>query len=141
MEHAGSEHTRVGAGVLRAVSAPRVTPRPRFTATAAVLVFAYSFWHWLPILEWLRRPAEDIIVPHLSFPMTGPTDVFPIRLSVAVDVSVLVVVALLSYQLVVAAAPARRLSARVVGLACVGLFTAGGSSAGSRSYPRCCAPR
>ena len=49
----------------------------------------------------------------------------PIRLSVAVDVTVLVVVALLSYQLVVAAAPTRLLSARVVGLACAGLFGAG----------------
>ena len=60
-----------------------------------------------------------------KFLQAGPTDVFLARVSVAVDVTVLVTIALLSYQLVVAAAPTTLLSARVVGVACAGLFCAG----------------
>ena len=91
----------------------------------AALVFACSYWQWLPMLEWLRRPAEQVIDTRLEFLMTAPTDVFLERLSVAVDATVLVALALLSYQLVVASAPTRLLSARVVGAACAGLFSAG----------------
>ncbi len=103
----------------------RLAPRLMFTAAVAVLVFMYSFWQWQPIFEWLVRPAKHALVQRVEFLMTGPTDVFQVQLSVAVNVTVLVVVALLSYQLVVAAAPTRLLSARVVGVACAGLFCAG----------------
>lgn len=96
-----------------------------FTAAVAVLVFVYSFWQWQAILEWLATAAEHTLVSRVAFLQAGPTDVFLARLSVAVDVTVLVVVALLSYQLVVAAAPTRLLSGRVVGLTCAGLFSAG----------------
>ncbi len=91
----------------------------------AALVFACSYWQWLPILDWLATAAEHAVASRVAFLQAGPTDALLARLSLAVDITVLVVLALLSYQLVVAAAPTRLLSARVVGVVCTGLFGAG----------------
>ncbi len=107
-----------------------LAPRMFVTSGVALVVFVTALSQWRTILEWLSSPARDARPYRLEFFAPSPLDAYLFRLALAVEVTVLVILPLVAYQLVVASLPQmRRGGAAAVGLTTAACF-AGGAAFG-----------